>query len=452
MNIIKTDVDDLNALLKVELSKDDYLPQVDQSLKKIRKTAQMKGFRPGKVPIGLVKKMYGNNVLMEEIDKLINKSVGDFIKEQEIKILGRPVFVPDENLRITLDNPIDIEFNYELGIAPKFDIDIEQKDNPVNKHKIEVDDSFIETELNQLRRRFGKSNVTEPPIEEKDILNVKFEELDGEGNLLEEGSINDTSIAVDMIKDEKLLKKVLKLKIDETIDMDLESAFDRDKASILKHLINKEVTPDEDAGTSYKMTVTGINRIELADMNQDFFNQVYGEGTVDSEEAFMEKFKGDIDELANSKADQRLKVDIYKQLMESVQVDFPDDFLKKFIKQNNEKPLTDDELEDGFDKFKEELKWSLIREKIMAENEIKVEQEEIMSFAVEDVRKMYRQYMRIEVSDEEASQYAMSMMKDQKYLEETYGRILEEKLFDLLSERFAHKESPISFDEFNKLN
>lgn len=452
MNIIRTDVDDLNALLKVELSKDDYLPQVDQSLKKIRKTAQMKGFRPGKVPIGLIKKMHGNNILFEEIDKLINKGVGDFIKENEIKILGRPVFVPDENMRLTLDNPIDIEFNYELGIAPVFEVDIEQTENPVTKHKIEVDDSFIETELSQLRRRFGQSNVAEAPIEEKDILNVKFEELDAEGNLMEEGITNDTSIAVDMIKDEKQQKKVLKLKVEDTIDLDLETTFDRDKASILKHLVNKEITPGEEANTNYKMTVVGINRIDLADVNQELFNQVYGEGTVDSEEAFMEKFKGDIDDLANNKSAQRLKVDIYKQLMESVQVEFPDEFLKKYIKQNNEKPLSDEELEEGFEKFKEELKWSLIREKIMAENEIKVEQEEIMSFAVEDVRKMYRQYMRIEVSDDEATQYAMSMMKDQKYLEETYGRILEEKLFDLLSERFAHKESPISFDDFNKLN
>ncbi len=451
MDILREDIDALNATLTVKLSKEDYLETVTAELKKLRKQVDMKGFRKGNVPIGLVKKMYGNSVLYETIDKQVSGGLNDYIKEKEMNILARPLMVLDDNLKFDINAPADYEFKYEIGIAPEFDIPFLEKKTAVPKYDIEVDETFIEKELTQLRKRFGEMEHPEDDIQEDDVLVVQLKEI-FDAETKEEGVDTETSFALDQVKDEKIKKKLLKLKPGKQLKVKIDDLFEKDKETVLRVLLKVEEEKIATTESDFDLTLTRINRVQPAVMEQTFFDQVYGPNTVDSEEAFMEKFRGDLDELVENRSQQRLKVDIYNRLMDSTEMDFPEVFLKKYIRQFNEQPLTEEQIEEGFENFVDEMKWSLIRDRLMKENEITIEQTDILDQAKEDVKKMYAQYMGMEINDEEATMYSANMLKDEKYVNETYSKLLENRLFDYLTGQIKTKEEKISFEDFTKLN
>jgi len=453
LNITRNDIDELSALLKCELTVDDYLPNVNTSLKKIRKQAQMKGFRPGMVPISLIKQMYGNQIMVEEINKLLSDKVSEYLKENEVRIIGSPLPVEEKSIDISIKKPKDIEFNYEIGLEPSFEINY--KDHNFTKYDIEINDDFINEELDRLRRRFGKENEVNPPIEEKDILTIKLEELAEDGLTIEEGAKNETHIAVDLIKSEALQKEIMQLQLEESLDINLTKAFDRTEAELKKFLLDKEGEEAEAIGMDYKMTILSIKRVELADMGPEFYEQVYRDPQIDTEEKFTERFKADFDKLKGERSSYQLKIDIRDYLMDNTQMEFPEDFLKKLIKANS-KPEEEEEtgelLEEKFNSFLEGLKWELITKKIMRENEVKIEQADLLDHAVIDIKNTYRQYMMVELEDEQAQAYAAGMLKDQKYVEESYSKILEKKLFDSLLDNVKTDPKSISFKDFTKLN
>jgi len=445
LNIIRNDIDELNAQLKCELLVDDYLPNVNTSLKKIRKQANLKGFRPGMVPINLIKQMYGNQVMVEEIEKLISESLQSYLKDNEVRIIGSPLPILDNSIDISIKKPKDLEFNYEIGLEPVFEVNY--KDNTFTKYDIEISDDFVSEELERLRRRFGNENEANPPIEKKDVLQVKFEELAEDGLVKEDGVSNDSYIAVDLLKTETLQEKVMKLKLEESIDINLADAFDRTDTELKKFLLDKEGEEAEALGLDYKMTVLGIKRVEPADLGQEFYEKVYQDPTIDTEDKFMERFKSDFDDLSEERAGYQLKIDIRDYLMEATSMDFPESFLKKLIKARSkpgETPDSDELSSDQFNNFLEGLKWELITKKIMRENEIKVEQPDLLEHAVKDIKNTYRQYMKVELDDEQAQTYAAGMMKDQKYLEESYS--------NSLLDNVKTEGKSISFKDFNKLN
>jgi len=453
LNITRNNIDELNALLKCELAVNDYLPNVNESLKKIRKKAQMKGFRPGMVPIGLIKQMYGNQVMVEEVEKLLSESIQNYLKENEVRIIGSPLPIAGKALDFSIKKPVDFEFNYEIGLEPSFEIDY--KNNTFTKYDIEINDDFISEELERLRKRFGVESEVDPPIKEKDIVNVRLEELKEDGLIKEDGAHNDTVIAVDLLKTKVLQKKVMKLKLNESLDINLKNAFDRTVAELKKFLLDKVGEEAEAIGLNYKMTVLGIKRVELADLGPEFYKKVYRDPKIDTEEKFMERFKADFDQLIEDRTSHQLKLEIRDYLMDNTPMDFPNDFLKKLIKAKS-KPENEEETEDlldeKFNSFLEGLKWELITKKIMRENEIKVEQTDLLAHAVEDIKNTYRQYMMVELETEQAQTYAAGMLKDQKYIEESYSKILEKKLFDNLIKNVKTEAKSISFKDFTKLN
>jgi len=332
LNIIRNDIDALNALLKLELSTEDYLPKVNESLKKIRKKAQMKGFRPGMVPIGLVKKMYGRGVMVEEIEKVVGKELQDYISKNDVKLLFSPLLVPNKSIDFSIQEPADFTFDYEIGLQPEFELNY--KDKVFTKYDIETNEDFIKEELDRLRKKFGKENEVEPPLEAEDILNIRLQELDESGLVKEEGVSNDTFIAIDLIKDEAIQKEVLKLEIDGQISINLKQAFDRTEEELLQFLLDKKGEEAEGLGMDYWMTILGAKRIELADMDAVFFEKVYHDPEIDTEEKFMERYKKDFQVLSDDRSRAQLESDIYNYLMEATVIDLPEDFIRKYIKQN----------------------------------------------------------------------------------------------------------------------
>jgi len=451
LNITRNDIDELSALLKCELLVTDYLPNVETALKKIRKQAQMKGFRPGMVPISLIKQMHGTQVMVDEVNKLLSDEITNYLKEKEIRIIGSPLPADNKPLDFSIKKPKDFEFNYEIGIEPVFDINY--KENTFTKYDIAASDDFIAEELERLRKRFGVESEVAPPIEDKDILKVRLEELHEDGLIKEDGATNETFIAVDLLKTKTLQKKVMKLKLNESLDINLKKAFDRTIPELKKFLLDKVGADAELIGLDYKMTILGIKRVALANLEPAFYEQVYRDPTIDTEEKFMERFKADFDQLSNDRASHQLKLEIRDYLMDNTAMNFPEDFLKKLIKANSkEEEATDELLEEQFASFLEGLKWQLITKKIMRENEVKVEEEDLLAHAIVDIKNTYKQYMQVDLDDEQAKVYAGGMLKDQKYIDESYPKILETKLFDSLLKNVKTKPKSISFKDFAKLN
>ncbi len=448
MNITRNDIDELNAILQLDLTTEDYLPVVKESLKKIRKQVQMKGFRPGMVPIGLVKRKFGESVMVEEIEKIVGKGLQDYLQENEVKILFSPLMVPQNNLAFSAVEPSDFTFNYEIGLAPSFELNY--KEDTLIKYAIEISDDFIQDELNRLRKRFGKENEAMPPLENEDILSIRLEELGEDGLLKEEGVTNESLIAVNLIKDEAIQNQVLQLELDGQLDINLKKAFNRNEEELLKFLLNKAGKEAENLGMDYRITLLSVKRVELADMTPEFYEQVYGDDSLDTEEKFMKRFRQDLEELSEARSDQQFVLDIYDHLLETIHMDLPEDFIKKYILQSKEN-TTEESIEEEFDDIIKSVKWELIRNKIANENEIKVERTDLEDFALEDVQKLYRQYA-FNITIEQAKPQVQEMLKNQKYVEESYGKILDRKLFDMLLTQIKSQPQAISFEEFTKLN
>ena len=305
--------------------------------------------------------------------------------------------------------------------------------------------------MNRLRKRHGKENEATAPIEDNDILNVRLEELGEDGLVKEEGATNESLIAVDLIKDEDIKYQILQLELDGQLNINLKKAFDRDEEELLKFLLGKSDEEAEGLGMDYQLTVLNIKRVELSDMTPEFYKQVYQDDSLDTEEKFMERFRQDFEELSEARSNQRFIIDIYNHLLETIQISLPEDFIKKYVRQTSEGEAKDEKLDEQFGDILKSVKWELIREKIANENEIKVEQADLEYFALEDVKRMYRQYGYY-MPDEEAKPTVQGMLKDQKYVQETYGKILEGRIFDLLTTQVKSEPQSISFEDFTKLN
>ena len=233
MNVVKEDIDQLNAILKVEISKDDYLPKVDDAIRNYRKTIELKGFRKGKVPTGIIKKMYGNGILLEELNKIVSESTSKYLEEEKIEILGRPIPKNDENVNVDIQNPDDYVFEYELGMTPSFELKALDETTKVERQVIKIEDSILNDEIDRMRMQFGTMTYPEDAIQENDILTFDISEIEN-GEIKEGGIQNSTPVNLSMLKDGKVKDDIVKLKIGDTIDVNPFELIDRDEASIKK--------------------------------------------------------------------------------------------------------------------------------------------------------------------------------------------------------------------------
>lgn len=441
--------DELVTQITVAVGKDDYLPKVNKSLRKIAKTAQMKGFRTGKVPMGMIKKMYGNNVLAEELDKILQDELYTFLEKEKINYLGRPMPLEDEKQDIDLKGERDYNFSFELGITPEFEI--KGLDAKYKEYKITVDDKTLDEEVSNMRRQYGKMSHPET-ITENDVLKVKLTEVDGSGVAIEEGVVSDTHIDLKMIDDEAVRADILKLKKGGHLSLDVFNAFNKDKEQIAKHILNIDETRLATVGSRFHMSVEEINHLGLADLNQEFFDKIFGEGEVKDEAGMRAKMTEIIEHNYSHNATGQTRSDIRKGVLSSTEIPLPDDFLKKFIKAQNEGKDNAEELEAGYDNFKEDLRWTLIRNKLSREYDIKVEKEEVLAMARRDMEQRMQYYGYGQLPEEQMQGIIDNSLKDKEYSDRVFSIVLEDKLFKEIQEKVEFSEEQISIEDFKKLN
>lgn len=447
MNITRENIDDLNAVLKIQIEKADYEENVEKVLRDYRKKANIKGFRPGMVPIGLIKKMYGRAVQIDEINKVVTENIQKYLTDEKIEILGDPLPKMDENEKIDFETQESFTFSFDLGLAPAFEIKLSKK-NKVSYYEIAPDDKMKNDYLENYTRRYGHFHKAESS-EEKDMLRGKIEALDEEGNPVPGGLYaDDTSLGIDIVKDKKIKKQFIGKSEGDVIDFDLRKAFPNDFeiAGLLKR------QKDEVTGINgkFRFSINEINRFHTAEINQELFDRIYGEGIINSEEEFKKKIDEEIAGNLKQESDYRLSLDLKKIALEKTEFQLPEEFLKRWLLKVNEK-TTKEQIEQEFDTFRQDLKWQLVRNKIAKLSEVKITEEELLKESENGTRYQFRQYGLFQATDEQITNYAKETLKREEDAKRIADKILEEKVIALIKEMVKLETKSVSVDEFNKL-
>lgn len=451
MNISFENADKVNGLLTLTIEKDDYQPEVDKILKDYRKKANIPGFRPGQAPMGLIKRQYGTAVKVDAVNKLLGDKIYEYIRENKIQMLGEPMPNTEKQPELDFEKGENFEFVFDIAVAPEFKIELSDQDS-VDYYNIEVDDKLVDQQVDMFASRAGHyEKVEEYDAAQNDMLKGDMRELDAEGNTKEGGIVVESAVLMPSY-----------IKVDEQ-----KALFDGAKLGNIITFNPKKAYPDSDVevssllkiekGQAANMTsdftyqITEISRFTKAELNQELFDQVYGEGAVADEKAFREKIAEGIKLQLQGDQDYKFLVDVRAYAENKVgELQFPTELLKK-IMLNNNKDKGEKFVDDNFDASIKELKWHLIKEQLVAATAIKVEDADVKAVAKLAARAQFAQYGMNNIPEEYLEKYADDMLKDRKNIDSLVDRAVDMKLTAALKGVVKLNEKTVSLDEFNKL-
>ena len=443
MNITKNDVDSLNAEISITVTPADYETRVNDSLNRAQKQNTMPGFRPGKVPAGLVKKQYGTQILVDELNKLLDSTIQKYINDNNIEILGNPL--PKENAGVDFENQKDFEFIYQVGLAPKFSVDLNEKQTFTYK-TVKIDDELVEKYVKDVRRNFGKP--TNPEVAgEKDVVFVDVNELDEKGNIAAGGIYKSTSISYERLKNEEAKSKVLGVKKEDKIIININALYDTAIDKSVSLGIDKDLA--ETINCNLQLVVKNIARLEDADLNQELFDKVYGEGKITTEEEFKNKIREELGMMFSADADKFLRTEVENNLVEKSNIQLPDTFLKRWLMMANEKPITLEELERDYPNYSKSMKWKLIENKIIRDNEIKVDAEEAKNEAKAFIKSEYARYGQ-QATEDDLEKISKDILSKEKEAQRIFENIYSKKVLDLIKEKCTLQTKEVSYEDFFK--
>lgn len=423
------------ASIKIKLNEADYQKNFEDKLRDYSKKASIKGFRPGKVPSGLIKKLYGRAILIEEINDILVKSLTDYIKGNDIKIIGDPLPAEEEK-DIDWENQKEFEFEYNIGLVDEFDYNLDLK---LTRYNIRLSDKEFAENIDNLRDQYGKMLNPEQSEEGDSLFGTLAQQ--------ESDFSKDSMLYIEKVS-KKLRSQFVGLKKDDKVTFELKSLF-TEKID-LEVFTNKTEEEIKELKGEFTFTVKNINRIQPAELNQEFFDKIFGAGQVKSEEEFKEKYKTILEENLNREADYFLSQEIQKKLTESTKINIPSDFYKKWLlkSQNN---LSKDQLEKDFEHYVRDLKWSLIKNKIADDNEVKVEQEDV----IEKTKKLFREQFGGSLNEEMesnleafANNYLNQNNGENYYY--IFNQARTEKLMAAIKEKIKIAEKEVTRTEFEK--
>jgi len=443
--VIRENIGLLNDKLTVTLSKEDYFGAFEQNLKKYAKTANIPGFRKGMVPAGLVKKMYGQSVFSDEVLKNVEKSLNEYLTNENLDIFAQPLPLDNDARALDMNDPRDYIFAFEIGLKPSFEIDL--KSLNAIRYKVIVTDEMINEELARLQTRHGKLSEPEVADNEENVLNVKFIETDAAGNEVEAGITKDNSLLIKYFA-EGFRKNLLGKKKDDSIVFQLKDAFEDKELEVILKDLNLDTT--ENASEKYfKLLITKLGFVNKAEINEELFVAVYPNKEIKTEEEFREAIKEEIAGYFESQSKNQLHDQIYHHLLDHTKIEFPANFLKRWIQTGGEKPKTEAEAEEEYPNFEDQLKWTLITSKLAEENKVEVLPDDIRAFAkMQLFQYMGGQLGALGDNQQWVDDYANRMMQDKKFVEDSYHRISSEKLFDALETQVTAVEEAIGAEEF----
>lgn len=446
MKLTQSKAKDLMATITVEVKAADYSERVEKVLKDYRKTAEVPGFRKGKTPMGIINKKYRTSVIVEEVNKMLQDELYKHITAEKVRVLGSPM--PIDEKPIDWENDEDFTFEYEVGLAPEFDVKITAKDK-LNYYKIKADASLVEGYCNDIAKRYGKMSNPEASVE-GDLIFCTIEQLDVDGNVMENGIKNDATVAMDYIADKKIKKQFVGVKTDDLITVNVMKAFTNhsDLGAMLNvdHAAIHKLTSEE-----FQFTVKNVNRLEPAELNVELFDKVYGPGAIKDEKEFKAKVKSEAEAQFVGESDRMLKNDVVTYFVDKLKLAMPNEFLKRWLVQTSEQPITMEMLETEYDMYAKSLQWQLIENKILENHSIKVTQDDVLAHTKVLISAQMKQYGQPEGDDKQLTDIATNILKNEEERKKVYDQIFDERTLAVYKENFKLTEKSVSYDEFVKL-
>ncbi len=444
MNITLDQKESTLASLSIQLTEEDYKEQFDKRLQEYRKQANIKGFRPGKVPMSLIKNMIGESLLAEEVSKVLSESMNNYISENNITILGEPLPNEAENTPIDWKNQTEFEFIYDLGIIPEFDYEVSEKQK-FTQYKVEVDDKLFEERSNYLRENYGEHVHPETVVDEKDFLS-------GEISNAEKDFTHESGFPMSRVS-EKQQQLFIGMKADDEVTFDIRQTFDQDE-SHLAHVTGLPKEQVADIEGEYTFKLKSITRSETAELNETFFDKVFGPGEVKTEEEYTDKLKALIAQQYERDTIYLLNQEIKKSLIEDTKIELSPDFLKRWILASNKENTKAEEIDEKIEDYIKEVKWQFLRNKIARDLEIKVEDEEVRNLARIQIQQQFMGGGALtpelaEMIDKILDNY-LRENNGQNYMN-TYEQLMQDKLFAVIQEKVALKEKSVSADELKEI-
>jgi trigger factor len=449
MDIKKDSLDELNAVLTVKIEKVDYEERVDNVLKDYRRKARFDGFRPGKVPQGLVNKMYRKPVLVDEINKILGESLGKYLVDEKLNILGEPLPHEENPVQIDWDQDSEFEFSFDIGLAPEMDFTVSDKDK-IPYYLIKIDEKEIAQQHDRICSRFGTFKEAEE-ITDKELIKADLAETDKKGEPVENGiRVEEASISLEFVKDEKIKKKFLGLKSGDEVVVDIKKAFENetDLASLLK--IDKEKLTG--IGNTFRITVKSISRFEKAEINQELFDKVYGPDQVKSLEEFNAKIGEELKTAFARNSDYKFNIDAKEYFLNKFMQELPSGFLKRWLFHTNKGKLTMEQIEQDFDHFVLDLRWQLVKGKVARDNEMKVNEDELLAHVKDVFRQQFVQYYGIaDVPAETLEKYARESLSREDERNRYVEGLMENKVFEFMKKTMKLNTKEVTLEQFNKM-
>jgi trigger factor len=439
MNIVKEDINNTHAVIRIKLAPEDWKPKVDKTLKDYRKTANIPGFRPGQVPMSIIQKRYGKAVLVEEINTLLSDNLTKYIKDNELRVVGEPL--PMEN-KVDLDKEVEHEFGFEVGVVPEFSVPI-SADHKFTLLQPEIEESLMEDYTEELTNRYGTVSNPETTVD-GDLIGGDFVELDTNGEILAGGLFKPSVINGKKVGAEFKPKYIGKAKGDKIIlNLSELSKSADDIASMFS--ISKDAA--EKLTNNFQFTITQIHHIVPAEVNQELWDKIYGPGKVNNSEDFRKNLKMELMSIFAPKGERKLNNDMVEHLIKNTTITLPEEFLKKWLMRVNKEQLSEAQFNMEFEAYTQSLKWRLIEDKIYKDNNITVTPEEIQEYA----HQLAHRYMGHGVPHEQVDMASKRLLQDEKEVNRMYERLYESKLLDLLRKTYTIEPKEVKRDEYDLL-
>jgi|TARA_B100000767_G_scaffold4638_1_gene4372 trigger factor len=446
MKITQSKVKNMMSSIIVEVEESDYIEKVDAALKKYRKDAVIPGFRKGKTPMSIISKQYKVSIVVDEVNKMIQDQLYKHITDKKVRVLGSPM--PMSSEEIDWVNSVDFKFEYEIGLAPEFDVKLSGKDS-LDYYNIKAEEKLVDNYCTDIAKRYGK--MSNPEVSEKgDMVFCAINQLDVNGVLMKNGISNDATVSIDVIEDKKNQKKFLGLKKDDNLTLNVVSTFTNqtDLAAMLN------ISADELKGLvseDFQFTVKQVNRLAPSELNEELFAKVYKEESIKDVKIFKAKIKEEAENSFIVESDRMLKNDVVTFFVNKTKLKLPDEFLKRWLVKTSEKPLTMEQVEQEYDMYSKSLKWQLIENKILEEHEIKINNEDLLEHTKKMVAFQMKQYGQASTDEKQLLDISENILKNDDERKKISDQLFDERTLVIYKEIFKLKNKSISYDDFVKL-
>ncbi len=443
MNITEERIDTQSAFLKIKIHPSDYNSQLDEALKKYRRQVSMPGFRQGKVPLGIVKNRYGKALLAEELNKMLNDGIQNYIRDNKLNVLGSPLPSDNHHEQGDWENPGDFEFVYELGLAPELNVEIEKSDK-ITFYKIRVDDEMVEERIQQISKRYGEINDVEI-VSANSIMMGDLIELDQHDEIKPGGIMKSSTVFMETVTDEGKQKLLGQRAGDSAVVNPHSLAANHDELGKMLGITHEQV---HHLHTNFKYNISIIKEIKPAELNQELFDKYQGEGEVSNTEEFKARLKKDIGENYINESNTLFRRDLAELLLQKFNPNLPDNFMKRWILATNEKPISTEQLDFDYPNYRKSLQWELIMNQLIGKKAIEVLPDEVLNNGMDALAAQYAQYGMPRPDEEELRKNALNMLSKSENARGIYDRLYNEKLIALGRERANVSEKEVSFAEF----